>query len=51
MTRTLAATALLAPCLILLAGSAGATSPIRNASREAAPVAVANRAATIEPTA
>lgn len=51
MTRTLAATALLAPCLILLAGSAGATSPIRNASREAAPVAIANRAATIEPTA
>lgn len=51
MTRTLAAAALLAPCLILLAGSAGATSPIRNASREAAPVAIANRAATIEPTA
>lgn len=50
MTRTLAETALLAP-LILLAGSAGATSPSRNASREAAPVAIANRAATIEPTA
>lgn len=51
MTRTLAATTLLAPCLVLLAGSAGATSPIRNSSREAAPVAIANRAATIEPTA
>ncbi|MES2022305.1 MAG: P-type conjugative transfer protein TrbG [Pseudomonadota bacterium] len=51
MTRTLAATALLAPCLILAAGSAGATSPIPNTSREAAPVAVANRAATIEPVA
>jgi type IV secretion system protein VirB9 len=51
MTRTLAATALLAPCLILLAGSAEATSPIRNASREAVPVAIANRAATMEPVA
>jgi type IV secretion system protein TrbG len=51
MTRTLAAAALLAPCLILAAGSAGAASPIRNASREAAPVAAANRAATIEPVA
>jgi type IV secretion system protein VirB9 len=51
MTRTLAATALLAPCFILLAGSSGASPPIRNASREVAPVAIANRAATIEPTA
>lgn len=51
MTRSLAATALLAPCLILAAGSAGATSPIPNASREATPVAIANRAATIEPVA
>ena len=51
MTQTLAVAALLAPCLILSAGSAGATSPIRNASREAAPVAIANREATIEPTA
>lgn len=51
MTPTLAATALLAPCLILAAGSTGATSPIPNTSREAAPVAVANRAATIEPVA
>ncbi len=50
MTRTLAAVALLAPCLVL-ANSAAATSPVRNASREAMPVAAANRAATIEPVA
>ncbi|MDR7156133.1 type IV secretion system protein VirB9 [Sphingobium xenophagum] len=50
MTRTLTTT-LLAPCFILLAGSTGASPPIRNASREVAPVAIANRAATIEPTA
>ena len=50
MTRTLTTT-LLAPCFILLAGSAGASPPIRNASHEVAPVAIANRAATIEPTA
>ena len=51
MTRTLAAAALLAPCLIFAAGSAGATSPIPDTSREAAPIAIANRAATIEPVA
>lgn len=51
MTRTLAAAVLLAPCLILPAVSAGASPPIRIASREAAPVAVAIRAATIEPAA
>lgn len=50
MTRTLTTT-MLGPCFILLAGSAGASPPIRNASREVAPVAIANRAATIEPTA
>ena len=50
MTRT-RTTTLLAPCFILLAGSAGASPPIRNASHEVAPVAIANRAATIEPTA
>lgn len=51
MTRSLAAPVLLAPFLILAAGSAGATSPIGNNSREAMPVAAANRAATIEPVA
>ena len=50
MTRTLTTT-LLAACFILLAASAGASPPIRNASREVPPVAIANRAATIEPTA
>jgi type IV secretion system protein VirB9 len=51
MTRSLAAPVLLTPCLILAAGSAGATSPIPYTSREATPVAIANRAATIEPVA
>jgi P-type conjugative transfer protein TrbG len=51
MTRTLATPVLLATSLALAAGSAGATSPIRNASRDTTPVAAANRAATIEPVA
>ena len=45
MTRTLAATALLAPCLILAAQPAEATT------HKTTPVAAANRAATIEPVA
>jgi len=49
MTKTLATAALLAPCLVLAAGSASAAAPIGNSSREAMPVSAANRAATIEP--
>ena len=45
MTRTLAAAALLAPCLILAAQTAEATTD------KTTPVAAANRAATIEPVA
>ncbi|MFP5434759.1 MAG: P-type conjugative transfer protein TrbG [Alphaproteobacteria bacterium] len=51
MTRTLAAVALLMPCLILAANSACATSPSGEAARDTTPVAAANRAATIEPVA
>lgn len=51
MTRTLATPVLLATSLVLAAGSAGATSPIRNASGDTTPVGAANRAATIEPVA
>lgn len=45
MTRTLAAAALLAPCLIL------AVQPAEATTRKTTPVAAANRAATIEPVA
>jgi type IV secretion system protein VirB9 len=51
MTQYLATPVLLVTSLILAANSAGATPPIRNASRETAGVAIANRAATIEPVA
>jgi P-type conjugative transfer protein TrbG len=51
MTRSLAAPVLLATSLALATGSADATAPIGNASRETTPVAAANHAATIEPTA
>jgi type IV secretion system protein VirB9 len=51
MTRTFATHALLATSLVLAADSAGATPPIGNTARETAPVAAANRAATIEPVA
>lgn len=51
MTRTLATPVLLATSLILAANSADATPPIRKPSREATGVAIANRAATIEPVA
>lgn len=48
MTRALATTALLMPCLVLAAGSTSAAAT-GNSSREVTPVAAANRAATIEP--